>query len=191
MLASWEFFSSPPRPDRLWGPGSLLSNGYHGLFPLGVERPGREADHSPPSSADVKECVWSYTSTPPVRLHGVVLNLKKSAGTWTQNFRLVLYINIYTHLYVYILHNNGYILQTCDPKLVSCIYFAFARRIFIVESLYITFYYYGGHKVKIAFDSNLHVNYWDQNYEALNHRAEMETEIFIFVFNVIESAHFI
>jgi hypothetical protein len=24
----WKFFSSPPRPDRLWGPSSLLSNGY-------------------------------------------------------------------------------------------------------------------------------------------------------------------
>jgi hypothetical protein len=30
---SWEFFSSPPRPDRLGSPPSLLSNGYQGLFP--------------------------------------------------------------------------------------------------------------------------------------------------------------
>jgi hypothetical protein len=29
----WEFFSSPPRPERLWSLPSLLSSGYHGLFP--------------------------------------------------------------------------------------------------------------------------------------------------------------
>jgi hypothetical protein len=42
-------------------------NGYQGLYP------GREADHSPPSSAEIKNA-WSYTSTPPIRLHGVVLS---------------------------------------------------------------------------------------------------------------------
>jgi hypothetical protein len=44
-----------------------------GTLSLGVKRPGREADHSPPSSAEVKNA-WSYTSTTPVCLHGVVLS---------------------------------------------------------------------------------------------------------------------
>jgi hypothetical protein len=47
-----EFFFQPLRPDRLWGPPSLLSNGYRGPIPLGT--PGRDADHSPPSSAEVE-----------------------------------------------------------------------------------------------------------------------------------------
>jgi hypothetical protein len=44
-----------------------------GALSLGVKRPRREADHSPPSSAEVTN-VWIYTSTPPIRLHGVVLS---------------------------------------------------------------------------------------------------------------------
>jgi hypothetical protein len=39
----------------------------------GVKRPGREADYSPPTNGEVKK-IWIYTSTPPIRLHGVVLN---------------------------------------------------------------------------------------------------------------------
>jgi hypothetical protein len=33
-------------PDRLWGPPSLLYNGYR-VFPGGKERPGRDAEPSP------------------------------------------------------------------------------------------------------------------------------------------------
>ena len=53
--------SSPKCPDRLWGPPSLLFNGYRDSLP-GVVRPGREADHSPSPSAEVKN-EWSYTSS--------------------------------------------------------------------------------------------------------------------------------
>ena len=42
------------RPDRPWGPPSLLYN-EHRVFPGGKLRPGRAADHSPPSSAVVVE----------------------------------------------------------------------------------------------------------------------------------------
>ena len=41
-------------PARLWDPPSLLYNGYW-AFPGGKERQGRDADHSPPSSAAVKK----------------------------------------------------------------------------------------------------------------------------------------
>jgi hypothetical protein len=44
-----------------------------GALSLGVKRPERKADHSPPSSAEVKNA-WNYTSTLPIRLHGVVLS---------------------------------------------------------------------------------------------------------------------
>jgi hypothetical protein len=62
-----------------------------------VKRPVCEADHSPPSSAKVKNA-WSYTSTPPVRLHGVCL--VKVQG----QFYLSLYtfLNIYFIKYLYI-----------------------------------------------------------------------------------------
>jgi hypothetical protein len=55
------FFTTVPRkalestqPPIQWVPGALF---------LGVKRPRYEADHSPPSSAEVKNA-WSYTSTP-------------------------------------------------------------------------------------------------------------------------------
>ena len=41
-------------PDRPWGPPSLLFNGYR-VFAGGKERPGRDADPSPPSSDVVKK----------------------------------------------------------------------------------------------------------------------------------------
>jgi hypothetical protein len=91
------------RPGRLWGPPSLLFNGYRvpllGIKRLGREAqvsplssdgmknycmiapsllfrgygaafPGREADCSPPSNAEVKSA-WCYTFATPKCLHGV------------------------------------------------------------------------------------------------------------------------
>jgi len=51
-------------PDRPWGPHNLLHNGYR-VFPGGKERPGRDADPSPPTNAVVKK-EWIYTSAPPM-----------------------------------------------------------------------------------------------------------------------------
>jgi hypothetical protein len=56
-----EIFRS--RPDRPWGPPSLLYDGYRVSFP-GVKRPGRGADHPPSSSARVKERVELYLYSP-------------------------------------------------------------------------------------------------------------------------------
>jgi hypothetical protein len=53
-------FTLPYRPDRLWGPPNFLSDG---LFLLGLKQQRREADHTPPTSAEVKE-TWIYTSAP-------------------------------------------------------------------------------------------------------------------------------
>jgi hypothetical protein len=47
----------PTQPPIQWVPGALSRR---------VKRPGCEADHSPPSSAEVKNA-WNYTSTPPIR----------------------------------------------------------------------------------------------------------------------------
>jgi hypothetical protein len=49
----------------------------------GVKRPVHEADHSPPSSAKVKNA-WSYISTPPIRLCGAQLRHR-------DNFTIYLY----------------------------------------------------------------------------------------------------
>jgi len=54
----------PIQPPIQWVPGALS---------LRMKRPGREADHSPPSIVEV-ENAWSYTSTSPIRPQGVVLS---------------------------------------------------------------------------------------------------------------------
>jgi hypothetical protein len=66
------FHSSTPA-TRISNSPSLLSNGYWGAACPEVKRPEREADHSPPTSAEVKN-VWSNTPTHPTRLHGVTCN---------------------------------------------------------------------------------------------------------------------
>jgi len=51
------------RPDRPWGPPSLLYNRSRVSFP-GIKRPGRGLDHPPTSSAEVKEIVELYPYGP-------------------------------------------------------------------------------------------------------------------------------
>jgi hypothetical protein len=71
LATSWTVRGSNPggseifrsRPDRPWGPSSLLYNGYRVSFP-GVKWPGRGIDHPPPSSSEVKERVELYLYSP-------------------------------------------------------------------------------------------------------------------------------
>jgi hypothetical protein len=72
IFALWQVFkfhnivngSGTTQPPIQWVPGALS---------LGEKRPGREADHSPPSSAEVKEWLELYLHSP-ICLHGVVLS---------------------------------------------------------------------------------------------------------------------
>jgi len=61
-------FSSPNRPDPLWGQSSLLINGCRDSFP-GLNRPGRYIDHLPPFSVEVQK-EFSCLCIPPVHFHG-------------------------------------------------------------------------------------------------------------------------
>jgi len=65
--------------------------GTRGSFPW-VKRPGREADHSFPSSAKVRDA-WSYTCTPPICLHDVVLSCIKHRDKYT----FLLYLLPFNH----------------------------------------------------------------------------------------------
>jgi hypothetical protein len=67
-----KFFSSQRRPDRFWGPLSLLANSYRVPLSHGVKRQRREAVYSPPVSTEVKN-TWIYIHFP-ICLHGIVRN---------------------------------------------------------------------------------------------------------------------
>jgi hypothetical protein len=97
-------FSSPNRPDRLWGPPSLLSNGYRGLSPV-VMRQGREADHSPPANAKVHS---------PICLHGVVLNSLSTRTPLPFIWVTVMYNLSFFYLSFYN-HKDGGPSLTCYP----------------------------------------------------------------------------
>jgi hypothetical protein len=69
----------PIQPPVRWVPRALS---------VGVKRSVREADHSLPSSAEVKNA-WSYTCIPPIRLHGVVLSLNKHRDNCTSTIQFL------------------------------------------------------------------------------------------------------
>jgi hypothetical protein len=51
-----------------------VSGAHPASYPMETgDSSGHDGDYSPPSSEEVKN-VWSYTSTPPICLHSMVLN---------------------------------------------------------------------------------------------------------------------
>jgi hypothetical protein len=63
-----------------------------GALSPGVKRPGRESDHSPPASAEIKK-MWIYTSTPPYAFMAQYL-IRSAQG-------LYLFTFYYCHCYYY------------------------------------------------------------------------------------------
>jgi hypothetical protein len=59
-----------PRRKTYSGPTQGSIQKVLGVLPTGRERPGSEADHSPPSCAEVKN-EWSYTSAALIHRRGV------------------------------------------------------------------------------------------------------------------------
>jgi hypothetical protein len=74
----------PTQPPIQWVPGALS---------LGVKWPGREADHSPPSMAEVKECAELYLHSPNMTSWRGA-QLKKGTGT-TLPFILIINRQMY------------------------------------------------------------------------------------------------
>jgi len=56
---------------------------------MGVKPPGHKADHSPPSSAKVKEWVKLHLHSP-VCLHGMVLSYEKHRNSFTFSVYLIM-----------------------------------------------------------------------------------------------------
>jgi hypothetical protein len=96
------------RPDRAWGPPSLLYNWYRVSF-LGVKRPGRGVDHPPQSSVEVKERVELYLYYPSGSSRPVL--------GWTLHFTLSLLENLRT-LPVIIMRKRNY--RNQDSEIDRC-----------------------------------------------------------------------
>jgi hypothetical protein len=83
----------PSQPPIQWVPRDLS---------IGVKQPRCEADRSPPTSAEVKECMELYLHSP-IRLHGVLL-------------RVLLY-HIYIYIYIFSFEMNHFIYDSFLKKL--------------------------------------------------------------------------
>jgi len=85
-------------PDRPWGQPSLLYNGYR-VFPGGKERPGRDADPSPPYSAVGHKRVELHLYSP-YRPYGLY-----RASVPVQGCPFTFYLCTVSHLLAINIHN--------------------------------------------------------------------------------------
>jgi hypothetical protein len=115
-------FFSPPRPDRPWDPPSLLPNGFRGLLPGEVNRPGCEADRSLPSSAEVKNA-WGYTSIPPYvfMLWCVVKQLEMSRFYFFLSVGVFQNFNVTSHTHTH-------------TEVMNVLYMAISQKLFCAPS---------------------------------------------------------
>jgi hypothetical protein len=74
-------FSTPQRPDPLWGPPSLLSNGHRRLFPR--RKSGRGVKLTTRLHLVSRSRMTELYLHSPTRLHGMVLNLLSTETTFS------------------------------------------------------------------------------------------------------------
>jgi hypothetical protein len=84
------FFSTPQRPDRLWGPDNFLFNVYSGVFPRQQSDPVSEADHH--IHLALRSWMVKLYLHSPIHHHAVVFLLIKHKENFT--FNLEIYIAI-------------------------------------------------------------------------------------------------
>jgi len=121
------------RPHRLWGPPSLLYNGYR-VFP--GDRGGRGVGLTPPpqSSAKILEIVELFIYSPflaykrvkpklytyireDLFLTGYVDDCSVSSRSFIYIYISYIYIYIYIYIFIYILYT--YILLICDNSVTT------------------------------------------------------------------------
>jgi hypothetical protein len=132
----------PTQPPTQWVPGVLS---------LGVKRRGREADHSPPSNAEVRERVELYfhsTNTPPWR--GAQL---KHRDNLTYVFALLLFLRscllsftyflpsflVHLHTSLFLRPYHSFMLSLLHLRFLS--YFSLSRSVPLSLTLIFPFYF--------------------------------------------------
>jgi hypothetical protein len=102
----------PTQPLIQWLPGALS---------LGVKHLGHETDHLSSSSAKVKNA-WSYTSTPPICLHGMALSYSTETALPFNVWKFHSPEFILRHILLMVqIHFWAYIIECTPERKIPCI----------------------------------------------------------------------